>query len=216
LLVSVGHLSPRKGFHHLLRVLPGLLREFPDLTLVIVGGMEEGGPYEGQLRSLIAELDLLSKAVLAGPQPPEVVARWLNAADVFVLASAREGCPNVVWEAMACGRPVVVTRVGEVEHMVPGHAGILCDRAEDEAGLARALAEALRRPWDQEAIRAHAAAHTWEAVAGRVVGVWREALGPAGRALEPGRRVAGLTPAGVNGAARPKTGGMNPPARQRG
>ncbi|HJT75930.1 MAG TPA: glycosyltransferase [Gemmataceae bacterium] len=189
LLVSVGHLSARKGFHRVLRVLPELLRDFPDLTFVIVGGMEAAGTYEGQMRRQVAELGLSERVVLAGPQPPEVVARWLRAADLFVLASTREGCPNVVWEAMACGRPVVATRVGEVDRIVPDYAGILYDRVEDDAELLRCLREGLSRPWDTGRIRAHAEQHTWEQVAAAVLDEWRAAVGdgpvaPAARAEE--------------------------------
>lgn len=174
LLLSVGHLSPRKGFHRVLRVLPNLLREFPNLKFVLVGGMAAGGSYEPELRQLTQALGLSAAVVFAGPRPPMEVARFLNAADLFVLASAREGCPNVVWEAMACGRPVVATRVGEVERMAPDWAGILCHRLE-EGELLRCLQEALRRTWDSGRIRAHAEQHTWAQVARRVRREWQQA-----------------------------------------
>jgi len=176
LLVSVGHLSPRKGFHRLLDVLPALAREFPDLKFAIVGGMEAGGGYEAGLRRQAAELGLTNKVVFAGARPPQEVATWLNAADLFVLASAREGCPNVVWEAMACGRPVVATRVGEVDRIVPDFAGIVCDRVNDDDELRQCLEKALGRAWDSGRIRAHAAEHTWEDVARRVLGQWSLAV----------------------------------------
>jgi len=184
LLVSVGHLSARKGFHRVLGVLPALLREFPDLTFAIVGGMEAGGGYEAALRRQVAELDLADHIIFAGPRSPAEVALWLNAADLFVLASAREGCPNVVWEAMACGRPVVATRVGEVDWIVPDFAGVLCAKVNDDDELRRRLVEALRHPWDSGRIGAYAAQHTWEQVATRVVEAWTLAL----RAEDGGQR----------------------------
>src|SRR5262249_9158798 len=126
LLVSVGHLSPRKGFHRVLAVLPELLREFPDLTFAVVGGTEDGFGYDAELRKVADKHGVSGHVLFAGPRPPAEVALFLGAADLFVLASAREGCPNAVWEAMACGRPVVATRVGEVDRMVPEYAGVLC------------------------------------------------------------------------------------------
>jgi glycosyltransferase involved in cell wall biosynthesis len=190
LLVSVGHLSPRKGFHRLLAILPELTRAFPDLTLAIVGGMESAGSYEGQLRRQASELGLDGKVIFTGPRPPAEVALWLNAADLFVLASAREGCPNVVWEAMACGKPVVATRVGEVERMVPEFAGILCGSDTDDEELGRCLAKGLQRTWDEGAIRAYAARHTWEQVADRVREQWSLALTahPGEVGVSPGSR----------------------------
>jgi teichuronic acid biosynthesis glycosyltransferase TuaC len=177
LLVSVGHLSPRKGFHRVLAVLPELLREFPDLTFAVVGGTEDGGGYEAELRQVAEQHGVAGHVVFAGPKPPDEVALFLNAADLFVLASAREGCPNVVWEAQACGRPVVATRVGEVDRMVPEYAGVLCDQGED-GELRRCLAEALRRTWDSDRIRGNAARHTWDEAAARLVHEWQAAVAP--------------------------------------
>jgi glycosyltransferase involved in cell wall biosynthesis len=177
MLVSVGHLSPRKGFHRVLDVLPDLVREVPDLVLAIVGGPGKEGDNRADLERRIRENGLGRHVVMAGPQTPEGVAAWIAAGDVFVLASDLEGCPNVVWEAMACARPVVASRVGHVEHMVPEHCGIVFGQAEDRTALRRALSEALERPWDLARIRAHAAAHTWEGVAERVLEQWRLALG---------------------------------------
>jgi teichuronic acid biosynthesis glycosyltransferase TuaC len=179
LLVSVGHLSPRKGFQRVLRVMPELLRAVPDLRFAIIGGRGGEGDNGPELRRLAAELDLAERVVFAGPQPPERVALWLNAADLFVLASDHEGCPNVVWEALACGLPVVATRVGEVPAMVPDFAGLLFDRAEDAPALRAALAEGLARRHDRAAIRRWAERHTWDGVADRVFEQWASALAPA-------------------------------------
>jgi glycosyltransferase involved in cell wall biosynthesis len=104
------------------------------------------------------------------------VALWLGAADVFVLASDFEGCPNVVLEAMACGRPVVATKVGDVERMVPPLAGILLDDPNDCTALADALISALHTAWHPAAIRDHVAARSWAEVAQRAVRQWRMAV----------------------------------------
>jgi glycosyltransferase involved in cell wall biosynthesis len=177
-LVSVGHLSPRKGFQRVLRVLPDLRRDHPDLRFAIVGGPGAEGNNGPELRRLIAELGLTDRVQLVGPQPPEEVAWWLAAADLFVLATDFEGCPNVVNEAMACGIPVVVSRVGEAERMVPNEAGMLVNDPNDGSELASRLRAALGRTWDRAAIRAAVAGRTWQAVAARVVEQWREALAP--------------------------------------
>ena len=123
------------------------------------------------------ELGLARHVVFTGARPPEEVALWLNAADVFVLASDYEGCPNVVWEALACGRPVVATKVGEIERMVPPFGGILFDHADDGEALLQCLVDALHRDWDQEQIRAYAERHTWDRVASRLLRQWHMAVG---------------------------------------
>jgi glycosyltransferase involved in cell wall biosynthesis len=175
LLVSVGHISPRKGFQRVLRVLPDLVAEVPDLRFAIVGGPGAEANNEAELRALAAHPALEGRVIFAGATPPERVATWLNAADLFVLASDHEGCPNVVWEAQACGQPVVAAKVGEVERMVPAFAGHLFDHADDLPALRAALAAGFAARHDRAAIRAWAERHGWDGVASRVIEEWTEA-----------------------------------------
>jgi teichuronic acid biosynthesis glycosyltransferase TuaC len=193
ILVSVGHLSPRKGFHRVIAALPHLVREFPDLLFAVVGGGGAEGDNRGELESLASALGVARRVRLAGPEPPDRVALWLNAANLFVLASDFEGCPNVVWEAMACGQPVVATSVGHVPHMVPPFAGIVFGAPDDAVLLLAALRQALTTNWDQARIRAHAEHHTWEAIAARVLARWRETA-------ERRRKALALAPARVGPA----------------
>jgi teichuronic acid biosynthesis glycosyltransferase TuaC len=176
LLVSVGNLSPRKGFQRVIAAMPGLLAAHPNLRLVVVGGGGAEGDNSVELEQRISELGLAERVVLAGAQPPERVVRYLAAADLFVLSSSYEGSPNVVLEAMASGRPVVVSRVGEVEAMVPKHCGRLYGPAEDVPALEAALATALGRDWDEKGIRAYAETQTWDGVADRVLHSWQAAV----------------------------------------
>jgi teichuronic acid biosynthesis glycosyltransferase TuaC len=176
LLVSVGHISPRKGFHRVIRALPRVIASCPDACLAIVGGRGAEADNSAELHALAQELGLTERVRFVGAQTPERVALWLGAADTFVLASDFEGCPNVVMEAMACGRPVVATKVGDVERMVPSFAGILVDDPEDDAALAEAMRAALIRDWDSRRIRDHVSRHSWDAVAGQVAAQWQLAV----------------------------------------
>lgn len=185
-LVSVGHLSPRKGFQRVLRVLPDLLGAVPDLMFVIVGGAGAERNNEAELRRQAAPFG--DRVLFAGTQPPERVVTWLQAADLFVLASDYEGCPNVVWEAQACGVPVVATKVGEVERMVPGHAGYLVDEPEDAPALLAALTAGLTGRHDAAAIRAWAERHDWDGVALQVQKEWAAAVQGAPAASPAGGR----------------------------
>jgi len=178
MLVSVGRLIRTKGFDRVIRVMPALRAAFPNLLFAIVGGNPVGEKGNvAELQRLVTELELSEHVLFAGEQAREQVILWLSAADVFVLATDMEGCPNVVWEALACGRPVVATKVGEIERMVPPFGGVLFTDPDDAAALRLALEQALSRPWEQGAIRAYAAAHTWSKVAQRVLLEWRAACG---------------------------------------
>lgn len=161
-LISVGALVERKGFHRVLEILPRLAQRHPDLHYLIVGGASPEGNLESRLRAQAADLGLTERVHFLGALAPEALAEPLSAADVFVLATRNEGWANVFLEAMACGLPVVTTGVG-------GNAEVVCrdDLGAvvpfgDSAALARALEGALARAWDRAAIRAYAEANTWD------------------------------------------------------
>ena len=176
LLVSVGHISPRKGFHRVIRSLPRVLAACPDARFAIVGGRGAEADNSAQLHALVRDLGLVDRVLFAGAVLPDRVALWLGAADVFVLASDFEGCPNVVLEAMSCGRPVVATKVGDIERMVPSFAGILFDDPEDTAALGESILAALAREWDAQRIHDHVAGQSWDRVAQRVLMQWLAAV----------------------------------------
>ena len=177
LLVTVAHLKASKGHGEVLQALAQLP---PDVRLVIVGGELEG--YRPALSALVERLGLRDRVVLAGKQPYERIPLYFSAADASVLASWREGCPNVVLESLACGTPVVATRVGAVPDLVrpDGNGAIVPVR--DPAALADALRRVLARSWSPEAVRGSPAVRSWDEVVGNVVAVFKEALGrPAGK-----------------------------------
>lgn len=170
LLVSVGTLSPRKGFHLVMEAMTRLTRSTrlgSDLRFAIVGGDGAEGAMEAELRALAARLGLEDRVIFAGPRSRAELAAWYSAADLFVLASAHEGCPNVVLEALACGTPVVATPVGNVAELVTEEVGIVAERKVPE--LAEAIEQALARDWDREAIRARIEPRTWQAVGREVM-----------------------------------------------
>lgn len=161
-LVSVGGLCERKGFHRVIDCLPAMHAQGTDAHLLVVGGPSPEGDWTERLRAQVLALGLSERVHFIGAVPQEDLYRVLSAADVFVLGTRNEGWANVFLEAMACGLPVVTTDVG-------GNAEVVC-RPElgavvpfgDEPALAAAMHAALHRPWDRSAIRQHAQANTWD------------------------------------------------------
>jgi glycosyltransferase involved in cell wall biosynthesis len=98
---------------------------------------------------------------------------WYNAADIFCLASEREGCPNAVQEALACGTPVVVTPVGGIREILGEHKiGILArDLGVEE--LSRCLAKALAATWDREEVARKGSARSWREVSSDLQEIFR-------------------------------------------
>jgi glycosyltransferase involved in cell wall biosynthesis len=181
LIVSVGHLARVKGFDCVVRAIPAIAAQDPAVRFVIVGGsVAATGGYNVELSEEIVRLGLEGRVTVTGSASREDVARWLNAADVFVLASEREGSPNAVREALACGCPVVASDVGDISQIVGVEDGILVEDRTSTEAWSRALLDALRAPWDRAAIRRRAERNTWTAVAARVAAVWQTAIAASG------------------------------------
>jgi glycosyltransferase involved in cell wall biosynthesis len=125
---------------------------------------------------------------LVGERPHAEIPLWLGAADVFCLATRSEGWSNVLLEAVACGTPVVATRVGG-NHEIVTHdgLGLLVDPRDDDA-LRAGILEALARAWDRDALAAHARAHSWEATSEAVVDEWH-AMARSGMATPAPNRI---------------------------
>jgi teichuronic acid biosynthesis glycosyltransferase TuaC len=177
ILVSVGTLAPRKGFHLVIEALPALAERFPEIRFAIVGGAGAEGAMEQELRSLSERLGVAERVIFAGPRQRAELAAWYSAADLSVLASAHEGCPNVVLEALACGTPVVATPVGGIPEILSDpDAGLLVERTVP--ALTAALATALSRSWDRDKVCARVADRTWQAVGLEVMEEIESALTP--------------------------------------
>lgn len=176
ILLSVGALSLRKGHQRIIEVLPRLVASNPRLLYVVIGGGGAEGDTGPLLRRMSVELALEAHVRLVGPLPHEKIADWLNAADVFCLATSNEGMANVLVEALACGVPVVTTRVGgNAELIADGENGLLVPLGDADA-LLRALMRAFDTAWDRDRIAAAMIGRTWEAAAAQVIRQWDAAL----------------------------------------
>ena len=165
----VGRLVAEKGLRELLEAYRTLSVARPRLRLVLVGE----GPMREEIVSRLAG-DPSLQVTLAGAQPPAEVARWMAASDLVTLPSYSEGHPNVLVEALACGRPVVATPVGGIPEVVDADSGILVP-ARDAAALAAGLAQALDRRWDEAAL-ARKFSRDWRQVAEDTLEACEQAL----------------------------------------
>jgi glycosyltransferase involved in cell wall biosynthesis len=152
LALYVGNLKEEKGVLDLARAWANV----PGATLAVVGG----GPAK-------AALDALANPSmrLVGPRPLAEIPTWLAAADVLVLPSHNEGTPNVVLEALACGRRVVATSVGGIPDLITSALLGTLVPVRDEAQLAAALAGALATPYDPAEVARAGARGGWAASA---------------------------------------------------
>ena len=168
-VLYVGRLVAEKGLRELIEATRALSVQRPRLQTVLVGE----GPLQSELTGLLAAEPSL-QVRLAGPQPPSCVARWMVAADVVTLPSYSEGHPNVLVEALACGRAVVATLVGGIPEVVDAQCGVLIP-ARDSTALVDGLREALDRNWDEAAL-ARKFSRSWHQVAQDTLRACEEAV----------------------------------------
>jgi len=170
LVVYVGRFVEEKGLRELVTAAQRLAGRNERFRLVLIGD----GVMKEQLMGLVEAADLKGKVYLPGGLPPEKVAQWICASDVLTLPSWSEGYPNVVVEAVACGRPVVATDVGGTNEILNAANGILIP-PRDAAALEAALERALGRSWDHGAIAA-AMKRSWDDVAVETIAVCRAVI----------------------------------------
>jgi glycosyltransferase involved in cell wall biosynthesis len=148
-IVTTTRLEPYKGVSDLIDAMHLVVRARPDTTLSIVGD----GSERRALERRVADRGLAGTVTFWGLQS-NVVNR-LQEGRVFVLSSHEEGLPNAAMEAMACGLPVVATRVGGTPELVAdGVTGVLVP-AHEPSRLAAALVDYLGAP---DLMRSHGAA----------------------------------------------------------
>jgi teichuronic acid biosynthesis glycosyltransferase TuaC len=154
-VVSVANLVPLKSH----AVTIDAVATLPGVTLLIAGD----GPERGALQAQIAASGAADRIRLLGPVAPADLPQLYNAGDIFVLSSTREGMPNVVLEAIACGTPVIATPVGgSVEVLADARAGCTYPVGDAQA-LRAALETFMRTPPDRAAVRDSALRFSWVA-----------------------------------------------------
>jgi glycosyltransferase involved in cell wall biosynthesis len=175
-ILSAGQLIELKGHHRIIRAIAEVSRGGKPASLIIAGGPGRHGQYEGEIRRQVNALGMRGRVRLCGQVAQETLAELMAAADVLCLASSREGWPNVVQEALACGTPVVATDVGAVPDMIPSVDYGYVVPAGDQTALREALQRALNRSWDRKHISALGQSRSWEHVGEQVLDEMRRVV----------------------------------------
>ena len=174
IVLAVGRLDRVKGLDLLVAGVAELVRRggHRNLRARLVGE----GPERQALEDAVRAAGAGEAVRFHGVQSPEKLPLWYAASDVVALLSHSEGCPNVVLEALACGRPVVATAVGGIPDLIQeGENGLLVD-ARNPDQVADRLHEALSATWDTQAIAARAR-RSWDTVAGEQLEIYRSVAG---------------------------------------
>jgi glycosyltransferase involved in cell wall biosynthesis len=164
-ILYVGRLEAEKGALDLAAAFHAVAAARPDVALAMVGDGRARAALEASLRPLG------DRVILAGARPLAEVPLWMGASDLVALPSHHEGAPNVLLEALTCGRRVVATRVGGIPEIVPrDELGALVP-AHDVAALASALERAAATPYDPAGVAALGGRGGWGESAARLADV---------------------------------------------
>lgn len=163
-LLSVGNLVENKGHHVAIEALTRL----PQFRLVIAGE----GPERNALESLARQLNVTSRLQFLGRVDQDHLASCYSAADMLVLPSSREGWPNVLLESMACGTPVVATRVGGIPEIVTSSSAgrLMSGRTVDD--VVAAVADLWQHLPERATVRSHALGCGWQNTTAAQVGLF--------------------------------------------
>lgn len=175
-ILSAGDLAELKGHHVVIDALRRMRSANIPAHLLIAGGDGRSGRFANRLREQVSAANLDSHVRFLGSVAQEQLSELMSAADVFCLGSFREGCPNVVKEALACGTPVVASDVGAVRQLLPDNRYGRIVPPRDSDALQEALQEALKHDWNRSQIASWGRARSWEDVASEVTSEMRSGL----------------------------------------
>ncbi|MFB3885575.1 MAG: glycosyltransferase family 4 protein [Thermodesulfobacteriota bacterium] len=141
-LCFVGRCEKEKGVFELLHAFMNSCKYFRDTYLIMIG---EGKDYPS-FRNEIEKSKLIDRVFFVGAISQKSIPDYLNASDIFVLPSYAEGMANAVYEAMACGLPIITTNVGGMPEVIShGKEGLL-SRPQDSRDLEACIIELLKDP----------------------------------------------------------------------
>jgi len=157
-LLYVGNLKHDKGVIELIKGFANIHKNHPTLNLVYAGS----GLEKKHLIELSESLNIVDKVKLLGSVEHNKLPALIAHAKALVLPSYNEGVPNVVLEAMACGTPVLATKVGGIPEVVDE---AICGKLiEPRCSIAveNGLNDLLKQSWNKDLIKQHSNKFTWE------------------------------------------------------
>ncbi|HOC97310.1 MAG TPA: glycosyltransferase [Candidatus Pacearchaeota archaeon] len=156
--LSVGNLEKVKGHDVLIKAISILKDKGENVFCYIIGT----GSRLNYLKRLAKKYGVDSNVSFLGVKPHSEICDYINISDVFVLPSRNEGAPVVLLEALACGKPVVASKVGNVKDILESRDCGYIVNPEDSKALADAISKSLNRNWNTNGIVEYAKRFSWE------------------------------------------------------
>jgi glycosyltransferase involved in cell wall biosynthesis len=172
ILLSVGNLVEIKGHKYLVEAVNKVLAKRKDILCIIIGR----GIGKEKLQNQIDSLGLNDFIKVINGVSHDEVPFWMNACDLFVLPSLDEGFPTVIPEALACGKPVIASRVGGIPEIINNKDIGELFQKKNVDGLVTAIINALNKEWDHEKTIKYAQGYTWDNIANKLKYIYKDCL----------------------------------------
>jgi phosphatidyl-myo-inositol alpha-mannosyltransferase len=173
-LLFVGRFDPRNALGTAIRALPQVLERYPNATLTIAGDGPLRRRYEQLARPCADRVSFIGRVNGNRPQV-------YGASDLYLCPAVWASFGITLLEAMACGRPLLVSDIPGFRELVDGGPEAVLVRKNDVDAWARAILELIERPQQRAAMGAAGVAkaqtYAWPLIAERVMAVYRRAMG---------------------------------------
>ncbi|WP_252698799.1 glycosyltransferase [Natronosalvus vescus] len=170
LIFSLGYLIPRKRFDLLIQAVSQI--NIDGKLMLVIGG--QGEEYETLNRLANKHSSNTVDIKIPGYLSEEDLVQWMNACDIFALASEAEGNPTVMFEALGCGKPYIGTNSGGVDEIITSEKHGLYCQINDRYALKEILEQGLSRDWNREEILKYADRFAWNNIADEIYSVYEE------------------------------------------
>jgi glycosyltransferase involved in cell wall biosynthesis len=142
LIGYIGRLSMEKGILNLLEAIPDVVTKIDDIRFLVGGD----GPLRGSVEDYLDKYNLKNKVEFVGWIPHENLSQYLNNLKLIVIPSYTETGPQIMFEAMSCGTPVLITSVGLASDIIKdSETGFIMENNTPKC-IARNIIRALENP----------------------------------------------------------------------
>ncbi len=168
IILTIGNLEEVKGHKYLIEAISNVVKWRRDIICIIIGV----GKLEKELNGQISSSNLQDYVKLIGSKPHNEIPQWINACDIFVLPSLKEGNPTVLVECLGCGKPFVGTKVGGIPEIIVSEDYGLLAKPGDSNELAEKILTGLDCVWDSNRIYEYAAQFSWSKISKKIIEIY--------------------------------------------
>jgi glycosyltransferase involved in cell wall biosynthesis len=172
IVLSVGNLQKVKGHIFLVEAAYKILKENHDILFLIVGD----GVERANLEKRIKKYKMRKNFILIGAKPFNEIPEWMNACDLLVIPSLNEAGPAVLFEALACGKPVIGTKVGIIPEILTNKKLGMIVQPKNVTELKQGILYGLTNKWEKNYIKDQIKKYTWKVIANQIMGIYDEVL----------------------------------------